>query len=81
MPTVKTLGDVVIYLGALAGALAAIGLLMRYTLLRPFRAFLSREISGPLGEIRDQLATYGDLSKRLDDHLVNHAGELGRQHG
>lgn len=78
---IKTLGDGLIYLGYVAAALGSIGLVMRYAVMRPFRSFIQREINAPLVAIQQQLTGYGDVSKRLDDHLVNHAGEIGRQHG
>lgn len=72
--SIRDLGDALLYLGALAAAITAIGVVVRLAVWRPFTRFIARMINEPLVEIRDRLESYGDLSKRFDDHLVNHHG-------
>lgn len=51
--TIKNLGDIVIYLGALAAALAAIGVVGRYTVLQPLKRWMREQIQPTIRETRD----------------------------
>jgi len=65
-------GDAIIYMGAIAAALAAIGILLRWVVVRPLKTWISEEIREPLSGLRTQIAV---LTKRFDDHLVNYHKE------
>jgi hypothetical protein len=54
--TVRHLGDLIIYLGAVAGALAAIGALLRWGVVKPLKRWLAAEVRGPLDETRTSAA-------------------------
>lgn len=45
--TVRGLGDVIIYLGAVAGALTAVGVLARWCVVRPLKRWLAAEVGAP----------------------------------
>lgn len=76
--TVKALGDIVIWIGAIAGALLGIGMFLRAVLLRPMKASLSAETNG-IKESLDkvELRLHG-VEQRVSDHIITH-GNLGRQ--
>lgn len=79
----------VIYAGAVAAALAAIGVVMRFAVLKPLVRHIKEQVSAPLNRVHTEVHTNGGstmkdqltsidkkltiLSKRLDDHLENHA--------
>lgn len=65
-------GDAVIYMGAIAIALSAIGVLLRWVVVRPLKTWITEEIREPLAGLRTQIAV---LTKRFDDHLVNYHKE------
>lgn len=48
--SVRNLGDLIIYFGALATALAAIGALIRWGVVRPLKSWIADEVRGPLRE-------------------------------
>ncbi|WP_329251840.1 hypothetical protein OG417_07860 [Actinoallomurus sp. NBC_01490] len=50
--TVRGLGDVIIYLGAVAGALTAVGVLARWCVVRPLKRWLAAEVGAPLQQAR-----------------------------
>ena len=51
--TIKNLGDAVIYLGAVAAALAAIGVVARFAVLRPLKSWIREQIQPVMHETRD----------------------------
>jgi len=71
----KTLGDAVLYLGGLAAALTAIGVVVKFAVIGPFRRFVERCITAVLVEIRDRLAELADFGRRFDRHLVELHGQ------
>lgn len=84
--TIKDLGDVVLYAGALAAALGAIGVLFRYAFLHPLKRWLTEQItqriSVPLHTVKSEVTSNGGSSmkdrvgdtkqavQRLDDKVV-----------
>jgi hypothetical protein len=50
--TVRHLGDLVIYLGAIAAALGTIGALLRWGFIKPLKRWLIKEIGVPLDKAR-----------------------------
>lgn len=85
---VRSAGDAVIWLGAVAAALAAMGVVARVTVLRPLLRWLRRELQVPLQEARDAAAavhaevspnsgrSMKDQVTRMDDHLTGLAKRL-----
>lgn len=54
--TVRHLGDLIIYLGAIAAALTAVGALLRYLVVRPLKRMIRDEVRAPLHETRTSAA-------------------------
>jgi hypothetical protein len=86
--TLKDAGDFLLYLGGIAAALTAIGLVVRFAVLKPLVNHIKEQVSPPLDKVysevrhnggktmKDQLTSVDKkltlLSKRLDEHLENH---------
>lgn len=86
--SLKDLGDTVLYIGGVAAALTAIGLLMRFVVLKPLVRHIKEQVSPPLAKVYTEVHTNGGstmkdqltsiekkitiLSKRFDEHLENH---------
>lgn len=86
----RTIGAAVIYLGMVAGALAAIGVVLRFAVVRPLQKWLREQIRAPLTEVHAEVTPNhgGSLkdavtrieaaqraeSQRLTDHLTHHPG-------
>ncbi|MGW4639538.1 hypothetical protein ACWEN6_13470 [Sphaerisporangium sp. NPDC004334] len=105
--TIRDLGDFVIYLGGVAAALAAMGVLARYVVLRPLKRWVGEQITALLQgtqavqetaeEVRNEVKNNGgnslkdavtrteykmnELTRRFDDHLVNHGRTREDPHG
>jgi hypothetical protein len=75
--TIKTLGDIVIWAGAIAGALFAIGMFLRAVLLKPMKASLSVETDGIKSSLDKVELRLGGVEQRISDHIVTH-GNLSR---
>lgn len=89
MITLRDLFDAILYVGGVAAALTAIGLLMRFVVLKPLVRHIKEQVSAPLNRVHTEVHTNGgstmkdqltsidrkltSLSKRLDEHLENHA--------
>lgn len=89
MITVKDLGDFILYAGGVAAALAAIAVVVRFVVLKPLVRHIKEQVSAPLNRVHTEVHTNGGstmkdqltsidkklttLSKRLDEHLENHA--------
>lgn len=71
--TVKSLGDIVIWAGALAGALIAIGLFLRAVLLKPMIASVSGETKGIKESLDKVELRLGGVEQRMSDHIVTHS--------
>lgn len=96
--TVRDVGDIILYLGAVATALVAIGALLRWVIVRPLKSWITEQISpvkqstAAVQETADKVhaevspdhgrslkdhvvrteAKVDTLTKRFDDHLINH---------
>ncbi len=84
----KDLGDFLIYLGAIAAALAAIGVVLRFVVVRPLMNKLKAELIPKTNTIhaevtpnhgssmKDQITRtetkLDTLEKRFSDHILNH---------
>jgi Flp pilus assembly protein TadB len=85
--TVRHLTDWVIYLGAVAGALTALAILLRFLVLKPLKRWITEQIKQPLdkvhtefrpnhgGSMKDALnrieRELQEQSVKLTDHLIN----------
>jgi hypothetical protein len=70
---VRELGDWIIYGGAVAGALAAIGLLLRYLVVRPLRSWIvlqTRPSTEAAVEAAEQLRPNGGPYQEPTRHLI-----------
>jgi hypothetical protein len=77
--TLQDLMNGVIYAGTLAGALAGIGVLLHFAVVRPVRKFLNSEITVHLVEIRTSLDDNGhELAQLREDH--EHLATAFREH-
>lgn len=77
--TVGALGDIVIWAGAIAGALLAIGVFLRAVLLRPMKASLSAETDGIKTSLDKVELRLGGVEQRMSDHIVTHSNTVTRQ--
>jgi hypothetical protein len=84
----KDIGDFLIYLGAIAAALAAIGVVLRFVVVRPLMNKLKEELIPKTNTIhaevtpdsghsmKDQITRtevkLDTLEQRFSDHLTNH---------
>jgi hypothetical protein len=55
--TLKNLTDFILYAGAVAAALTAIGLVMRYVVLRPLQRWITEQITQRLAKPLDRVQT------------------------
>lgn len=64
--SIKDFGDVVIYVGAVAAALGAIAVVMRYVVLRPAQRYIKEQITSrvvaPLDKVKTQMEPNGGSS-------------------
>jgi hypothetical protein len=88
--TIKDLGDALIYLGGVAGALAAIGVVLRYVVVQPLKKWMREQVKPPLEQVRAEVSHNSGhslkdavsrverkvdrLDERLDAHIDNHPG-------
>jgi flagellar biosynthesis/type III secretory pathway M-ring protein FliF/YscJ len=68
--TIKNLGDLLIYLGAIAGALTAIGWLIYRVGVRPFVRWLKTEIT----ETREQVTQTRDAAEAVQAEVSHNHG-------
>lgn len=76
----KTVGDVVLYLGGLATALAAITYLVRRAVLTPLKAWIKEQVGRPLQEVHHEVTPNSGSSMKDDvtgvretvDNLAKH---------
>jgi uncharacterized membrane-anchored protein YhcB (DUF1043 family) len=77
--TIKTLGDIVIWIGAIAGALLGIGMFLRAVLLRPMKASLTAETDGIKTSLDKVELRLGGVEQRMSDHIATHSATNARQ--
>lgn len=84
----KDVGDVILYAGGIATALAAIGVLLRYIVVRPMRKWIVEQVKQPVDAVHAEMSPdhghslrdavnrtehkVDTLARRFDDHLINH---------
>lgn len=74
---VRTLGDFIIYLGAVAGALASLGLLLRYLVVGPLKKWIVEQTQ-PARETAAQLRPHG-ATRDLLQTAVREVAEMRTQ--
>ncbi|MEV0151580.1 MULTISPECIES: hypothetical protein [unclassified Nonomuraea] len=72
---IKSVGDVVLYLGAIATALIAVGALLRYVVLRPLKRWITEQVGDPVQEIRHEVTPNSGSSMKDDVAGVREAVE------
>jgi hypothetical protein len=88
--SIRHLGDVIIYLGMLAGALASMGVVARYVIVLPLKKWIIEQIRSPLHAVQAEVSNNGGgsmkdavdrterqmavMAQRLDDHINHHPG-------
>lgn len=68
--TVRDVGNLVVYLGAIAAALTAIGVVFRFAVLRPLRRWAERELRGPMQAIGTEVGA-DSQGPTLKDLILN----------
>lgn len=77
---IKTLGDFVLYLGALATALIALGALLRYVVLRPLKNWIKEQVGDPVAEIHHEVTPNSGSSMKDDMTGVREAVDALNKH-
>lgn len=73
--TVHQLLNGVIYMGAVAGSVTALGVFLHFVAVRPMRAFLRKEIVQSLTDINTSIkkstTAVTSLEEKLEEHISN----------
>ena len=77
--TVKALGDIVIWIGAIAGALYAIWALLRLAVVNPIRKSIGSELSPVTSRLEKVEQKMVNLDTRMSDHIATHSSTTARQ--
>lgn len=76
----RELGDAVIWLGAVAGALGALAIVARYVIVRPLRAWITEQIThrvaGPLDAVQAEVTPNSGTSMRDQITRIERTVEL-----
>lgn len=75
--TLKNLGDIVIWLGAVAGALYAIWLMLRAAVVNPIRKSIGAELTPLANRLIKVEHKVTNLDTRMSDHIVTHSSMMG----
>lgn len=68
---IKTVGDVVLYLGGVAAALGAIGVVLRFAVLNPLKRWITEQVGNPVQEIRHEVTPdHADPGSSMKDDLA-----------
>lgn len=77
--TVKALGDIVIWLGAIAGALYTIWALLRLAVVNPIRKSIGAELTPVTNRLKEVEQKMINLDTRMSDHITTHGATNARQ--
>lgn len=77
--TLKTAGDIIIWLGAIAGALYAIWLMLRAAVVNPIRKSIGAELSPVTDRLEKVEQKMINLDTRMSDHITTHGATNARQ--
>lgn len=70
--TLKSLGDIVIWMGAIAGALYAIWLMLRAAIVNPIRRSVRDELTPVADRLQKVEIGVSALDTRMSDHIATH---------
>lgn len=81
--TLRQAGDVLVYLGQLALAMAAVGVVLRFTVIRPFKHWIAEQLREPVGQIAvlsaemqpDHGSSLRDAVDRVEVALSSHVAD------
>lgn len=71
--TVKNLGDLVIWIGAICGALYAIWLMLRLAIVNPIRRSIGLGLEPVSNKLKEVESKVGNLDQRMSDHIATHS--------
>lgn len=77
--TVRALGELIIWLGAIAGALYAIWALLRLAVVNPIRKSIGTELSPVTNRLEKVEQKMINLDTRMSDHIATHGSTNARQ--
>lgn len=77
--TVRALGELIIWLGAIAGALYAIWALLRLAVVNPIRKSIGTELTPVTDRLKEVEQRMGNLDTRMSDHIATHSATNARQ--
>ena len=77
--TIKALGDIVIWIGAIAGALYAIWLMLRAAVVNPIRKSIGTELTPVTDRLKEVEQKMTNLDTRMSDHIATHGATNARQ--
>lgn len=63
---IKTVGDAVLYLGAVATALIALGVFLRYIVLRPLKRWITEQVVSPVMKVKKEMTANSGSSMKDD---------------
>lgn len=71
--TVRALGELIIWAGAVCGALYAIWGLLRMAVVNPIRKSIGAELSPVSDKLKAVEQKVGNLDQRMSDHIATHS--------
>ncbi|MGW5259704.1 hypothetical protein ACWEQG_01935 [Microbispora sp. NPDC004025] len=75
--TIRDLGDAILYAGALAAALAAIGVVARWAVLRPLKKWIAEQI----GQVKQGTAAVQETAQAVQATADKVHAEVSPNHG
>ncbi|MFD0883720.1 hypothetical protein ACFQ08_04010 [Streptosporangium algeriense] len=69
--TIRALGDLVVYLGAVAAALAAIGVVVRWAVVRPLKKWVAEQV----GMVRESTAAVQETADKVHAEVSPNHGQ------
>lgn len=73
---VKTIGDGLIYAGAIAMALAAIGALLRFAVVKPIKAWIGEQIQPVANQVEPNADGDGSTTRNLVEKTADDMGQV-----
>lgn len=75
----RALGELIIWLGAIAGALYAIWALLRLAVVNPIRKSIGAELTPVTDRLKEVEQKMVNLDTRMSDHIATHSNTVARQ--
>jgi hypothetical protein len=63
---IRSVGDAVLYLGAVAAALAALGMIFRFMVLVPLKRWITEQVVSPVLKVKSEITTNSGSSMKDD---------------